>query len=84
MLRCLDTPDPAFNPLQPNPASAAAPHRVFDIGNAQPVKMLQFIALLDKVLGQEAIKMFDSMQTGEVEATTADTPALDAWLGFGP
>lgn len=39
VIRCLDkpaTPDPDFDPLEPNPATAAAPHRLFNIGNSQP------------------------------------------------
>ena len=49
VIRCLDKPataDPGFDPLHPDPATAAAPHRLFNIGNAQPVPLLQFIALL--------------------------------------
>jgi UDP-glucuronate 4-epimerase len=87
VVRCLDKPataDPAFDPLQPNPATAAAPHRLFNIGNAQPVELLQFITLLEKALGREAVKRFEPMQPGDVEATAADTSALESWVGFRP
>jgi UDP-glucuronate 4-epimerase len=87
VIRCLDkpaTPDPAFDPLQPNPATAAAPHRLFNIGNAQPTELLHFIELLEQALGRPAIKEFRPLQPGDVQATAADTSALEAWVGFRP
>ena len=87
VVRCLDKPataDSAFDPLHPNPSTAAAPHRLFNIGNAQPEELLRFITLLEKALGREAIKTFEPMQPGDVVATAADTSALEAWVGFRP
>ncbi len=87
IVRCLDkpaTPDLAFDPLQPNPATAAAPHRIFNIGNAQPVPLLTFIEQLEQALGCAAIKDLRPIQPGDVEATAADTTALEAWVGFRP
>ncbi len=87
VVRCLDKPataDPSFDPQNPNPATAAVPHRLFNIGNAQPVPLLQFIELLEQHLGCEAIKRFEPMQPGDVEETAADTSALAAWVGFRP
>jgi len=87
VIRCLDqpaTPDAGFDPLHPDPATAAVPHRLFNLGNAQPVELLRFITLLEQALGREAIKQFQPMQPGDVLATAADTTALEAWLGFRP
>jgi UDP-glucuronate 4-epimerase len=87
VIRCLDkpaTPDPAFDPLDPNPATAAAPHRLFNIGNSQPSELLRFIAVLEDALGVKAIPQFEPMQPGDVAATAADTAALEAWVGFAP
>jgi UDP-glucuronate 4-epimerase len=86
-VRCLDKPataDAAFDPLAPNPATAAVAHRLFNIGNAQPVELLRFIEVLEHALGREAIKQFEPMQPGDVVATAADTAALEAWVGFRP
>ena len=86
-IRCLDrpaTPDPAFDPLHPNPATAAVPHRVFNIGNSQPTELLRFIAVLEQALGTKAIRDLQPMQPGDVPATAADTSALEAWVGFRP
>ena len=87
VLRCCDKPATAnsdFDPLQPDPATAAAPHRVFNIGNSQPTELLRFIELMEDALGREAVKDFQPMQPGDVVATAADTQALEHWIGFKP
>ena len=87
VLRCCDKPATAnleFDPLQPDPATAAAPHRVFNIGNSQPTELLRFIEVMEQALGREAIKDFQPMQPGDVVATAADTSALEQWVGFKP
>ena len=87
VLRCCDkpaTPNPEFDPLNPDPATAAAPHRVFNIGNSQPTPLLRFIEVMEQAFGQEAVKDFQSMQPGDVVATAANTAALEAWVGFRP
>ena len=87
VLRCLAkpaTPDLSFDPLEPDPATAAAPHRLFNLGNAQPVELLRFIELLEAALGVEAVKDFHPLQPGDVLATAANTQRLEAWVGFKP
>lgn len=70
------------------PATAApntsAPYRIFNIGNNQPVQLLDFIGLLEDAIGIKAQKEYLPMQPGDVKATYADTSALDAWVGFKP
>jgi len=87
VIRCLDKPasaDPRFDPLHPDPATAAVPHRLFNIGNSQPIPLLRFIEVLEGALGREAIRDLQPMQPGDVPATAADTSALEAWVGFRP
>ena len=87
VLRCCDKPataNAAFDPLHPDPATAAAPHRVFNIGNSQPTELLRFIAVMEQAFGREAIKDFQPMQPGDVVATAAETTALEQWVGFKP
>ena len=87
VLRCCDkpaTPNPDFDPLNPDPATAAAPHRVFNIGNSQPTPLLRFIEVMEQAFGQETVKDFQPMQPGDVVATAANTAALEAWVGFRP
>ena len=87
VVRCCDKPattNPVFDPLQPDPATAAAPHRVFNIGNSQPTELLHFIDVMEQALGRAAIKDFQPMQPGDVVATAADTRALEDWVDFRP
>ena len=87
LMRCCDKPatvNPDFDPLQPDPATAAAPHRVFNIGNSQPTELLHFIELMEQALGREAIKHFQPMQPGDVVETAANTDALERWINFKP
>ena len=87
VLRCCDqpaTPNPDFDPMSPDPSTAAAPHRLFNIGNSQPTELLRFIEVMEEALGKDAIKDFQPMQPGDVVATAADTSALEDWVGFKP
>ena len=87
VMRCCEKPaiaNPEFDPLNPDPATAAAPHRVFNIGNSQPTELLRFIEVMERALGREAIKDFQPMQPGDVVATAAETTALERWIGFKP
>ena len=73
-----------FDKNHPDPASSWAPHRVFNIGNSEPIALMDFIDCLEKALGTEAIKHFEPMQPGDVESTAADTTELENWIGFKP
>lgn len=66
------------------PAEGAPPHAVFNIGNHQPVRVLDFIQTLEKVLGVKASIDFQPMQPGDVPATYADANALREHVGFAP
>ena len=87
VLRCCDKPataNPDFDSLNPDPATAAAPHRLFNIGNSQPTELMRFITVMEQALGREALKDFQPMQPGDVVATAAETDALESWVGFRP
>jgi UDP-glucuronate 4-epimerase len=77
-------PDVAFDGAAPNAATSNAPYRVFNVGNSQPVPLLDFIAALEAALGRAAQKNLLPMQPGDVQATAADTAALEAWIGYHP
>lgn len=87
IVRVLDRPATAstdYDPLNPIPAISDAPWRVFNIGNHQPVEILDYIGLLEKAVGISTTKIFKPMQAGDVVATFADTHALNDWVGFTP
>lgn len=68
----------------PSAIGGAAPHLVFNIGNRQPVRVLDFIAALEEVVGVQASIRFLPMQPGDVPTTYADTGKLRDWVGFAP
>jgi UDP-glucuronate 4-epimerase len=61
-----------------------APYAIFNIGNHQPVALLDYIAALERALGKEARLEMKPMQPGDVKSTYADTSALRAAVGFAP
>ena len=65
-------------------AGTAAPWRVYNIGNNQPVQLLRLIETLEQAIGRTAEKRFLPMQPGDVESTCADIRALQAATGFRP
>lgn len=63
---------------------SAVPYRIFNIGNSQPEKLMDFIGMMENAFGKVAEKEFLPMQAGDVKATYADTSALEAWVDFKP
>jgi UDP-glucuronate 4-epimerase len=66
------------------PHTGRAPYRIFNIGNSDPVPLMDFIEAIESSLGQTAQKNYLPLQAGDVTETFADTRALDAWVGFKP
>jgi UDP-glucuronate 4-epimerase len=86
----LDQPPPAApapGTVRQGPAlagdslSPVAPYRVVNIGNAEPVWLMDFIAAFELAIGQEAQKNFMPMQPGDVFETWADTNLLTQLIG---
>ena len=87
VIRVLDkpaTPDAGFDPQHPLPHTGRAPYRIFNIGNSDPVPLMDFIEAIEASLSMTAQKNFLPLQAGDVTETFADTRALDAWVGFKP
>ena len=87
VIRVLDKPaipNANFDASLPDPATAAVPYRVFNIGNGNPTPLMDYIAALETALGMEADKEFLPMQPGDVPSTSADTRELGEWVGFQP
>ncbi|MBT8500487.1 hypothetical protein DH20_14005 [Pantoea agglomerans] len=67
-----------------SPATSSAPYRVYNIGNSQPVTLMNYIEAIEKALGITAKKNLMPMQPGDVLETSADTEALFKAIGFKP
>lgn len=76
--------NPDFVVAAPDPASSSAPYRIYNIGNHQPVELLEFIGTLERAIGRTAKKNFLPMQPGDVVATFADIEDLKRDINFVP
>ena len=76
--------NPNFDSANPDPGTSDSPYRIFNIGNNQPTRLMDYIAAIENSLGCEAKKNFLPMQSGDVVATAADTGSLEQWVDFKP
>jgi len=87
VVRVMDNP-PAGNPDwsgdKPDSATSYANYRVFNIGNNNPVKLMDFVEAIENAVGKKAIKNFMPLQAGDVPSTCADVSELEAAVGFKP
>jgi UDP-glucuronate 4-epimerase len=87
LLRVLDRPakpEPDWSGDDPDPATSSAPHRIYNIGNRQPVELVHFIEVLEQVLGRKAEKKLLAAQPGDVLETCADVDDLTREFAFAP
>ena len=76
--------DPNWDGNNPDPATSAAPYRVYNIGNSSPQNLMRYIEVLEENLGKTAVKNFMPMQPGDVRATQADTSRLSKDTNYKP
>jgi UDP-glucuronate 4-epimerase len=84
VIDCVAQPDAGWSGDAPDPARSFAPYRVFNIGNNEPVPLLDFIAALEEALGRKATMNLMPMQPGDVPSTMADVSELEDAVGFRP
>ncbi|HXE02671.1 MAG TPA: NAD-dependent epimerase [Hyphomicrobium sp.] len=77
-------PNQNWNGDAPDPATSSAPYRLYNIGNNNPVELMDFIAAIETALGREAKKVFLPMQPGDVPKTFANIDDLVHNVGFRP
>ncbi|HEX5356134.1 MAG TPA: NAD-dependent epimerase [Aquabacterium sp.] len=84
VIATLDKPpqaQPDYDRQDPSAASSWAPYRVFNIGNSEPVALMDFIQTIESALGCKAKLDLQPMAPGDVAATYASVDALTAWTG---
>ena len=76
--------DPDWSPENPTPSSSCVPYRLYNIGNNQPVALMDFVHAIEDAVGKKAVIDYLPMQPGDVPATYADVNDLIADTGFKP
>ncbi len=87
VVRLIDRPakrDPNWSGDKPDPARSSAPWRIYNVGNNNPVEVLDVVALLEQALSKKAIRELTPMQAGDVPATYADVDDLMRDTNFKP
>jgi UDP-glucuronate 4-epimerase len=87
IVRLMDHPpqgNPEWSGDKPDPATSAAPWKIYNIGNNRPEELMHVVSLLEKEFGRTAIKEMLPMQPGDVPATYADIEDLARAVGFRP
>jgi len=77
-------PDPNWSSEMPDPGTSSAPYRIYNIGNHHPVDLMEFIEILEGVLGKTSEKRYLPIQPGDVPATFADMDDLVRDISFKP
>jgi UDP-glucuronate 4-epimerase len=76
--------DPGWSADRPDPGSSSAPYRVYNIGNNNPVGLMDFIRIIEGITGKKAAVNLLPMQPGDVKRTCADIGDLARDAGFAP
>ena len=77
-------PDNAWNGMDPNPATSYAPYRLYNIGNNNPVSLMEFIRSIERATQKKAHLNFLPMQPGDVKQTYADVSDLEKIINYRP
>ena len=87
VIRTLDRPapvNPQWDSNLPDPGTSLAPWRVYNIGNSQPVELMDYISAIEKALGKTATKDFLPLQPGDVPDTYANVDDLVEQFQYKP
>ena len=77
-------PNPEWENTTPNPATSSAPYQLFNIGNHEPVRLLDFIEAIEKASNITIEKLMYPMQDGDVQFTYADIESFMQYTGYKP
>ncbi len=87
VIKVIDNPpkgNPSWSGKNPDPSSSKAPYKIYNIGNNNPVQLMDFIEAIEKKLGKKAKKNMLPLQPGDVPSTYADVSGLIEDFGYKP
>jgi len=76
--------NPAYDPMNPNPAVSSAPYQLFNVGNNSPVALMDYVHAVEKALGKKGKIIYKEIQPGDVPSTYADVQSLYDYINFKP
>ena len=76
--------NPKFDIKHPKPSKSTAPYQIFNIGNNDPVALMDFVEAIEKRLGKKGKRVFKPMQPGDVASTYANVESLFNYIDFKP
>jgi UDP-glucuronate 4-epimerase len=76
--------NPAFNPKKPVASKSTKPYQLFNIGNNNPVALMDYIKAIEKALERKGKIVFKPMQPGDIQSTYANVESLFNYIGFKP
>lgn len=87
LVRVIDNPanvNEGWDPAQPDPGSSSAPFKIYNIGNNNPVKLMDFIKAIETAIGRPIKKIMMPLQAGDVPATFANVDDLVEDMDYKP
>lgn len=84
VIEAAPAPNPNWDAENPDASTSSAPYKLYNIGNHQPVALIDFIECIEKVTGKKAKKEMLPIQPGDVQATFADVSGLENDFNFKP
>jgi len=81
---CPAKPNENWNSKQPDPSTSTAPYKIYNIGNSNPIKLIDFIQSLEDAIGTKAKMTLLPLQAGDVKGTWADVSALSEDFNYHP
>jgi len=76
--------NPAYDPMNPNPAVSSAPYQLFNVGNNSPVALMDYVHAVENALGKKGKIIYKELQPGDVPSTYADVQSLYDYIDFKP
>ncbi len=84
LLEKIPSPNPGWTGGAPDPGTSPCRYRIYNIGNNNPIPLMDFVEAIELALGKKAVKEFLPLQPGDVPATYADVNDLVEEVGFKP
>lgn len=73
-----------WNGMFPDSATSSAPYRIYNIGNSQPIELMEYIEAVESALGKKAVKELMPLQAGDVVKTNSDVSDLVSDFDYKP